>query len=137
VLVNAAIADSTASDALDDQVPLAREMHPDVALIWLGTVEVAQQLDPAAFQADLRTVIERVHAAGARVYVADLPPIANTRVTPYNAAIAAAVKATGATLVPLHDRNVTGNAGPGAPLLPDAAGHRTIADAFEAVLRAG
>jgi lysophospholipase L1-like esterase len=130
VLVNAAVANSSTEDALVDQVPLAEELSPSVVAIWLGTIEAFNEYPLENFEENLRQIVRRVRAGGARVLLADLPTVTTVDVDGFNRVIARVAADEGATLVPLHGRTVRALAGEDWAFLPDRAGHRAIADAF-------
>jgi lysophospholipase L1-like esterase len=134
VLVNAAVLDGSTADALRDQVPLAEDVAPSVVAIWLGAVEASEKRPVNEFAADLNGVVRRTRATGARVLLADLPPVAGIDVSAYNRVIARVAEDQGATLVPLHTQTISMLPGSGSTFLPDTAGHRVIARAFQAAL---
>ncbi|MCU1429902.1 MAG: hypothetical protein JWL83_3902 [Actinomycetia bacterium] len=134
IFVNAAVRDATAASALQDQVPLAAELHPATVAVWLGSQEAFDRVPVDGFATDLRAVLERLRATGARVFVGDVPQLGAVRADAYNAAIARVAADAGATLVPLHDLSV--RRGDGDPVfVPNPAGHRAIADAFVAAIK--
>jgi hypothetical protein len=130
VLVNAAVENSSTADALVNQVPLVEELSPSIVAIWLGTIEAFNEYPLETFEANLRTIVRRVRAAGADVLLADLPTVSTLEVGDYNRVIARVAADEGATLVPLRDRTVRALAGQDWAFLPDRAGHRVVADAF-------
>jgi hypothetical protein len=67
------------------------------------------------------------------VLLADLPQSDGADVDAYNQAIARVAADEGATLVPLHEARISSF--DRAHMLPDVAGHRAVARAFERALR--
>jgi hypothetical protein len=132
VLLNAGVQDESTEDALSDQVPLVEEASPSIVAIWLGAVEASEQRPITQFAADLNGVVRRARATGARVLLADLPPVAGIDVSAYNRVIARVAADQGATLVPLHAQTISMLPRQELAFLPDPAGHRVIARAFEA-----
>ena len=129
VLVNAAIEQSSASAARDDQLPLVAEMEPDVVAMWFGSYEAVQEVSPAQFERDLGALVADVRALGARVLLADLPR-SNVPTAAYNRAVADVAAEHDLTLVRLSAREVDMFGASDTTFLPTAAGHQVIADAF-------
>jgi lysophospholipase L1-like esterase len=130
VLVNAAVERSSADDAVREQVPLVEELTPAVVMVWLGMVEAFDQRPPADLGEVLTEIVRRSRATSARVLLADLPAAPGVDVAPYNRVIAAVAQNEDATLVALHELDVSRLPGRTLSLLPDRDGHRTIARAF-------
>jgi len=135
VLVNAALEEASAADALEHQVPLAEELSPAVVAIWLGAIEAFGLSPVDEFAANLDALVERVRATGARVLIADLPENTAVPIEAFNDAIARVAEEHDATLVSLRSSRITTARGAGPAFLPDVAGHRVIADAFADALR--
>jgi lysophospholipase L1-like esterase len=128
--VNGAIDDATVANALSLQVPLAAELKPDVVEVWLGADDIVSGTSTAAFESGLASVVDALHADGAkRVLVADLPAAYGARVPAFNDAIHRVVKRTGADLVPLASARIKLTTG-GGTAEPDTASHAAIAAAF-------
>lgn len=135
VLVNAATDTSTVADAIREQLPVAEELRADVVAIWLGQADLSLGTPVGDFGRDLRTLVQRVRAVGARVLLGNLPDTGTARADGYDAAIASVARDTGATLVDVHALSIT-TLGPNTgPFLPNAAGQRAVAGAFAAALR--
>ncbi len=136
--------------------------RPDAVALLVGTNDVLGTLGPAWesmyrrqqhipatptlawYRETLRAILDRLAAeTGARVAVLDLPPIGedlgsatNDLVRRYNAAIHEIAAATGATVLPLHDRLVTLIPPDHAPMPPDGTRRRMgVAIARRMVLR--
>ena len=135
-LVNAALDGATVANAPAEQVPVAREVKPDVVAVWLGADDLAGHTPVGQFAAGLRTVIEDLRAAGVhRILVADLPS-AYGNVSPYDAAIRDVVRSTKTTLVDIQDAAITLAPGDRFAAQPDVASQQVIAAAFEQALHA-
>ena len=135
VLVNAATRDATFSSALATQVPLARDVRPDTALIWLGSADLAAGTAPAAAGSDLAAIVRSLHDLGVRsVVVANLPDLAGLpSPAALNSAITSAANANGARVVDIHTLRAA--AATDGDLTASLATHRAIAAGFERVLR--
>jgi lysophospholipase L1-like esterase len=133
VFYNGALVSSSAADAEVNQLPLVAEVSPSVVAIWFGADEASLGVPAAQFAADLGDLVRRVLASGARVLLADLPQSDGADVDAYNQAIARVAADEGATLVPLHEARISSF--DRAHMLPDVAGHRAVARAFERALR--
>ncbi len=135
-LINAALDDATVANAQADQLPLVTEVKPDTVLIWLGIDDVIHRTPTAQFASQLRTLISNIRATGTRrILVADLPDALGNTTSAYNAAIRQVVAATHTKRVELEHATITLEPTDGLPLQPDAASHRTIAQAFERALQ--
>jgi lysophospholipase L1-like esterase len=135
-LVNAALDDATVANARADQLPLAREVKPQVVAVWLGMDDLAQHTPINQFSSELRSLIEELRIAGAqRILVADLPRTFGVGVIAYDRAIRSAVQSTNATFVELQNAAISLVPSRGLADQPDAASHRVIATAFEQALK--
>ncbi len=99
VLVNAAINAADVKEALAHQVPLALEVHATVAVVWLGADDVRDKVSVSTYENEMGTLVSRLRAGGARVYVGNLPTGGVPEFSAYNAALARAAAAHGATVV--------------------------------------
>ena len=133
ILVNGATGPSTVARALTEQLPLARELSPEIVAVWLGSYDLNQGTDATDFGRDLRTLLDALRAAGAeRVLVADLPRLPaydEALRLAYNDAIAEAAQGSGSVLVELADLDIEA-VDDEADYQPDVAGHRAVATAF-------
>ena len=118
VLVNAASAGSTVAEALEEQLPLALELEPTLATVWLNLDDVTLGVPVVTYERQLADLVRALRRDGrTEVLVANAPPgpltisVPNqasidqeiaSRITPYNDAIARVAAAEGATLVDLH-----------------------------------
>ena len=135
VLVNAAERGATVASALASQLPIAREVRPDTALVWLGFADLAAGTAPARVGSDLATLVHNLHDLGARtVVVANLPDLAGLpSPAALNAEIARAASDNSARLVDVHTLHAT--AGDNGDLDASLATHRAVAAGFERALR--
>jgi hypothetical protein len=136
VFVNNARDQATVAEALSEQVPLARDLKPDVVEVWLGADDVAAATPIPVFMRDLSRLIVMLHAAGAgRILVGDLPAAYGETTTRYNDAIHQVVRDAGAELVALSGARI--NLGsPREGRLPDEASQPVIAAAFTTAINA-
>jgi lysophospholipase L1-like esterase len=132
VFVNAAERNATVASALNRQVPIARELRPDTVLVWVGVNDMDRGVSATTFESGMTDLLRALTTTpDARVLVADIPARAGDDPTvraAYNAAIATAVRTTGAELVPLSRRAFPAMEVGDDDL--DLAGHRQVADAF-------
>ncbi|HYL50658.1 MAG TPA: SGNH/GDSL hydrolase family protein [Acidimicrobiia bacterium] len=136
VFVNNARDQATVAEALSEQVPLSRDLKPDLVEVWLGADDVAAGTPLPAFMRDLSRLIVMLRAAGAgRILVGDLPPAYGAATARYNDAIHRVVRDGGAELVSLSRAGI--NLGsPREGRLPDAASQPVIAAAFTTAINA-
>lgn len=136
VFVNNARDQATVAEALSEQVPLSRDLKPDLVEVWLGADDVAAGTPLPAFMRDLSRLIVMLRAAGAgRILVGDLPPAYGAATARYNDAIHQVVRDAGAELVSLSRAGI--NLGPPREgRLPDAASQPFIAAAFTTAINA-
>lgn len=151
-VVNLGVVGLTLHHALQVDLPVALDAHPDLVTVWLAVNDLLGGVPLTTYRADLHTLLARLRATGARVLVGNLPdltlvPAAASRLGPnpagtlaaWNAAIAQEARATGATLVDLfsgwqelaaHPEYV----GPDG-LHPSVAGYARLAQIFVSALR--
>jgi lysophospholipase L1-like esterase len=138
ILVNGAAGPSTAARAVAEQLPLARELHPEFIAVWLGSYDLNQVTAVDEFGERLRALLGGLRATGPRrLLIANLPRLPayeEPMRLAYNRAIAAAASAGGADLVDIADLTLDPVSGD-ADYQPDADGHRQIADAFASTLK--
>jgi len=136
VFVNNARDEATVAEALSEQVPLARDLKPDLVEVWLGADDVAAATPIPAFMRDLSRLIVMLRTAGAgRILVGDLPAAYGEATARYNDAIDQVVRDAGAELVPLSRARVDLGS-PREGRLPDAASQPVIAAAFTTAINA-
>jgi hypothetical protein len=135
VFVNGARDDATVAHALAEQVPLARELRPDIVEVWLGADDVAARTPIRAFTSDFARLLGELRAAGARrILVGDLPAAYGERTARYNKAIHRLVRDAGVELVALARARIDLGS-PRGDGLPGAPSQRVIADAFAAAIK--
>jgi hypothetical protein len=138
VFVNAAVDGATAEDARRTQLPIVRELEPDVVVVWLGDEDVRRKTPARDFARALSRVVAGAQTAGAeRVLVGNLPDAYGKGVRPYNNAILHTVRETGAELVELDREHIALADEPGFAPHIDVASHRVVADAFGRRIAAG
>jgi lysophospholipase L1-like esterase len=154
-VVNLGIGSATAFQAETQELPVALDAHPTVAVVWLGVNDYAQGVPLDAFAANLGNILGGLHGAGVKVFVANLPDLRllpafsnrdaaalATDVSNWNGAIAQRAQASDATLVDLFsawqaapDR---ANLISGDGLHPTTLGYRALATLFrQAIGREG
>jgi acyl-CoA thioesterase-1 len=132
--------------ALDQVLPVALDLRPTVVTVWLAVNDYAAGVPLAAYRDDLDTLLDALaQGTRARVYVANLPDLTllprfgdrppdalRADVAQWNAAIAAAAAAHGATLIDLfadwgelrdHPEYISRDG-----LHPSSRGHRRLAE---------
>jgi len=150
--VNLGFQGATTADAITREVPVAESLHPTVVTVWLNVNDLIDGVSATDFQAHLHTILQRLRATGAAVYIANTPAldhlpiylacrrpvptacpagvpdplpapaVLNRMVDDYNAATASAAAATGATVVDLHAASLTARADDSEPNLISADG---------------
>jgi lysophospholipase L1-like esterase len=130
ILVNGASRDATVDNAIASQLPIAADVHPDAALVWLGTREAAAGGSPDSVEQSLRTLFTQLRTDGAkRIVAAGLPSgIANQSAPAFDAAIERAATAANAQFVDLSTVHLSADRSGTITATP--AEHREIADAF-------
>jgi GDSL-like Lipase/Acylhydrolase family len=131
VFVNAAVP-GKAADAPRTQLPIVRELKPDIVVMWIGAEDLRAGTPIATFAQQLSRTVTAVQALGVqRVLVGNLPAAYGGRVMSYNNAIQHVVRETGAELVELeHERITITRAGRTGASELDVAGHHVVAEAF-------
>jgi lysophospholipase L1-like esterase len=154
-VVNLGIGSATAFQAETQELPVAQDAHPTIAVVWLGVNDYAQGVPLATFSGNLANVLNGLTGTGAKVYVANLPDLSllpsfasrgaqqlAADVTAWNAAIAQQAHASNATLIDLYS---AWRAAPDKAALvsadglhPTTAGYRALATLFlDAIKRTG
>jgi acyl-CoA thioesterase I len=114
--------------------------QPDVVVIELGGNDGLRGIEPAVVEANLRTLIERSRASGARVLLLGvrLPPNFAQFATDFDAIYPRLAAEYDLAFVPFFMQGVGGNPDLNLPdgLHPSAAGHERLADTVEPALRA-
>ena len=133
--VNGASRNATVENAITTQLPIAADVHPDTALVWLGTREAVVGASPVAVEQALSTLFTDLRSDGAnRILAAGLPAgVADASARSFNAAIERAANAANARFVDLSSVHLRAD-GAGT-IVASPAQHRAIADAFVHALR--
>lgn len=72
-----------ARDVLADQVEAAVAWHPDVVVVSVGANDALRRVRISAFEADLRTIVERLRAGGATVVLAGVGDVGTAPLLPF------------------------------------------------------
>ncbi|MCC7105455.1 MAG: hypothetical protein IT307_09960, partial [Chloroflexi bacterium] len=151
-LVNLAVSGSTAAQAIEQQLPVAQAVHPDLVTVWLAANDFNAGVPLEAYARDLERVIRETCVTGAVVLVGNLPDLSALAVAQrpgldraaipaaigqWNARIASIAAQNGAYLVDINgawtaqgdSRRLLAADG----LHPSTAGHRALADLFFSV----
>ncbi len=119
-LINLGIPGITAHDALNLELPIALDSHPDLITIWLGVNDIVAMVSANSYASDLNTLLSRLRANSphARIAIANIPDLtllpyfANAdpqvltqQIQAYNAVIASAAQRYQAILVDLTQQN--------------------------------
>jgi acyl-CoA thioesterase-1 len=156
VFYNFARPGSLVSDALQDQLPQALAVHPDLVTVWLNTNDLVHSVPTATYRSELQRLVHALRQDGhARVLVANtpvlrtLPAIRNKPAAPppdtidaavgdYNQAIASVVQEEAAVLVDLNCQGDMATLHPNwvsaDGFHPNTNGYRAIALAFRGAL---
>jgi acyl-CoA thioesterase I len=141
-------------DALNVELPVALDSHPDLVTVWLAVDDLADNVPLASYSHDLDLLISRLQtgAPHARIVVANVPDLTlvprfqgtdpqtlHAQIAAYNNAIATIVKRHSVLLVDLYARwselashpEYISNDG----FHPNAVGYTRIAEIFYQVLQ--
>jgi len=118
-LVNLGIPGVHADSALNVEVPIALDSHPDIVTIWLAVNDLADNVTLSSYTHSLDSILTRLHTLTphTRIMVANVPDIAllprfqtqdaqalHARIAAYNTAIASLVQRHHVILVDLYAR---------------------------------
>ncbi len=156
VFYNFARPGSLVADALQQQLPQALAVHPDLITVWLNTNDLVHSVPTTTYRSQLQQLVHALRQDGhARVLVANTPVLRtlpalrgapdapppdriDAAVADYNQAIAAVVQEEGAVLVDLNCQGDMAALHPnwvsGDGFHPNASGYRAIAAAFRGAL---
>jgi hypothetical protein len=118
--------DETLSNLIDQVLPHALAVHPDLVTVWANAADIAAGTTPSTYEGELGGLVRALRKAGATVLVANVAPpeldsaigacsgnaggcqtgstaSSTAVVSTYDAAIATVAHATGARLVDLHE----------------------------------
>ncbi len=153
-LLNLGIPGITAHDALNLELPIALDSHPDLITIWLGVNDIVDKVSAISYASDLNTLVSRLRANSphARIAIANIPdltllpffaqsdPLVLTRqIQAYNKVIASAAQKYQAILVDLTQQNYNLQAHPeyinSDGLHPSDIGYQQLANVFYQALK--
>lgn len=118
-LINLGIPGIDVPDALNMELPVALDTHPDLVTVWLATNDVVDKVPLATYAHDLSSLLQQLHTADphAEVLVANIPDLTllprfqqsdlkelSATVASYNAVISTAVEQNHAVLVDLYQQ---------------------------------
>jgi lysophospholipase L1-like esterase len=121
-LINLGIPGIDTPDALNIELPVALEAHPELVTVWLATNDLVDKVPLALYERDLTSLLQRLHAAEpqAEIFVANEPDLTllprfkhsnvqalKATISSYNKAIATAVQKNHAVLVDLYQQERT------------------------------
>ncbi len=154
-LVNLGIPGIDTHDALDSEVPVAQDTHPDLITVWLAVNDLVDSVPVSDYQRDLDTLFSRLQSSTphARILAANIPDLAllprfrtsdpvalNKKITTYNTAIDLVVQRHHVKLVNLYARWQTLATHPeyisADGFHPSAAGSAQVAEIFYQTLQA-
>ena len=117
--VNLGIPDMHVHDALNVELPIALDSHPNLITVWLAVNDIADNVPLDQYSHDLNQLLSSLHRAfpQARIAVANVPDLTllphfqnynfqtlHTQIAAYNTAIATDVQRNHALLVDLYAR---------------------------------
>jgi len=73
--VNLGISGATVAQALTDELPIAVALHPTLVTVWLNVDDLLSGVPASRYEADLFRLVAGLRATGARVLVANTPPL--------------------------------------------------------------
>ncbi len=115
-LVNLGIPGETVAEARQTELPVALDAHPALVTVWLGVNDIVQSVPVETYEQQLEALLLALHQhTSALVFVGNIPDLSllpffagqdqaalHEIVVRWNAAIARAVTASGASLVDLY-----------------------------------
>jgi len=154
-LINLGIPGVTLHQALNLELPVVLDTHPDLITIWLAVNDIGNYVTPDSYARDLETLLSRLQSADphARIAIANVPdlhllPYFEERYDPtyitaqiqaYNAIIAAAASRHHILLIDLYSQRQTMSEHPeyisSDGFHPSTIGYQQIANQFYQTLR--
>ena len=115
-LINLGIPGETVAEARQTELPVALDAKPSLVTVWLGVNDIVQSISVQEYEAQLEALLRKLQQqTHAHVFVGNIPdlsllsffagfdqPTLQATISRWNAAIAQAVAATGASLVNLY-----------------------------------
>jgi acyl-CoA thioesterase-1 len=153
-VVNLGISGADSTLAVQQELPVALDIAPTIAVVWLGVNDFSEGMTLPSYTDSLATLLRDLRDNGrTRVFVGNLPDLRllpafkdrdpaslQAAVTQWNAAIAQVTQSAGADLVDInanwselrdHPEYISGDG-----LHPTSAGYRRLADLFwQAIMR--
>jgi len=76
-LINLGVPGIDAPTALQMELPVALDVHPDIITVWLAVNDLVDKVPVAEYQRDLDQLLARLHSAApqARILVANIPDL--------------------------------------------------------------
>ena len=154
-LINLGIPGITVHDALNLELPVALDSHPDLITIWLGVNDIVDKVSANSYASDLNTLLARLRANSphARIAIANVPDLTllpffagtdtqllTQQIQVYNTVIASAAQQHQAILVDLAQQNYNLKAHPeyinsNDGLHPSDIGYEQLAKVFYQALQ--
>lgn len=119
-LINLGIPGISLHDALNSELPVALDSHPNLVTIWLAVNDLADNVPISSYSHDLNLMLSRLqaNAPSARILIANVPDLAllpyfskynlqelQKRIQAYNATIASIARQHHVILVDLSQQN--------------------------------
>ena len=115
-LINLGIPGETVAEARQTELPVALDAKPSLVTVWLGVNDIVQSISVQTYKAQLEALLRTLQQqTRAHVFVGNVPDLSllsffagfdqstlQATISRWNAAIAQAVAATGASLVDLY-----------------------------------
>lgn len=115
-LINLGIPGETVAEARQTELPVALDAKPSLVTVWLGVNDIVQSISVQTYEAQLEALLRTLQQqTRAHVFVGNVPDLSllsffagfdqstlQATISRWNAAIAQAVAATGASLVDLY-----------------------------------
>ncbi len=154
-LINLGIPGITLHQALNLELPVALDTHPNLITIWLAVNDIGNYVTPNSYARDLETLLNRLQSADprARIAIANAPDLhllpyfeerydpnyITSQIQAYNAIIAAAASRHHILLIDLYSQRQTMIEHPeyisGDGFHPSTIGYQQIANQFYQTLR--
>ena len=153
-MINLGVPSIHAHGAINVELPVALDAHPDLVTVWLAVNDIADQVPVDSYAQDLDHLLSRLHAAlpHARIAVANVPDLSylprfqnvdhqtlEQQIQAYNAVIATIVARYQVTLVDLYHLAALLAAHPeyisSDGFHPNALGYEALAQIFYGVLQ--
>lgn len=154
-LINLGIPGITLHQALNLELPVALDTHPNLITIWLAVNDIGNFVTPDSYAHDLETLLNRLQSADphARIAIANVPDLhllpyfeerydygyISSQIQAYNAIIASAASRHHILLIDLYSQRLTMSEHPeyisGDGFHPSTIGYQQIANQFYRTLQ--